>query len=173
MTPIRFITITLWMSILLTGVSCEDDVQTLPAGSSDAIELEEVPLDRLQPGPIRHEVLGEELVERISRLQETFEEVDGSSLEEWIDNFRRDLDPESEVLVWEDMAAAYTKYCDGRDLALTEKQDVYSLVLLRSMMPSERVLGRAQLKLLSSEQAVEVLSGYPGQSKPITVIREE
>jgi len=38
-------------------------------------------------------------------------------LDTWITNFKRDLDPDRELAVWESMAAAYDRYTAGKDLS--------------------------------------------------------
>ena len=52
---------------------------------------------KLKRGPIRHEELPLSLVARINYLRSTLHEVHPMSIEEWLDGFRRDLNPESEV----------------------------------------------------------------------------
>jgi hypothetical protein len=43
----------------------------------------------IKPNTIQHEQLSEVQLARTEKLQETFAEVDKSSLETWIDNFKR------------------------------------------------------------------------------------
>lgn len=99
-------------------------------------------------------------MERIRALQSVFADVDASSIEKWADGFKRDIDPERELEVWERIAAAYKAYCDGKNLSLDAKKDVHSLLLLRSMAPTDEVLNRIQLKELSKEQATAVLKTF-------------
>jgi hypothetical protein len=97
---------------------------------------------------------------RIRTLQATFVEVDGQAVDQWVDNFKRDADPDRELRVWERMAKAYRAYCDGKKLSLEAKKDVYRIVLLRSMASEQDVLERVKLKGLSRDDAIEVMKGY-------------
>ena len=47
--------------------------------------------NELQPGPIRRESLPAELVTRIKAVRRVFQEVDSTSLEKWLDGFKRDV----------------------------------------------------------------------------------
>lgn len=114
----------------------------------------------IQPGPIRRESLTPEQMERVRRLQAVFVEVDGQSVAQWVDGFKRDLDPDRELDIWETMAKAYTVYCSKRTLSPEAKKEVYKIVLLRSMAPEKDVLGHLELKVLTRNEAVEVMRGF-------------
>jgi len=58
----------------------------------------------LKPNEIQHEQLSEAQLRRIKKLHEIFAEVDGSSLDKWVDNFKRDANPNSEIAIWERVA---------------------------------------------------------------------
>jgi len=121
-------------------------------------QLQRVDPATLKPGPIRHEELNREQLERIAKLHRIFSEVDSSPLEKWIDNFKRDLEPDSELALWERMAEAYTGYCSKRNLSLDAKQDVYQVLLLRSTTPdAEKVLEYLNLKMLTPAEARDVM----------------
>ena len=75
---------------------------------------------------------------RVRKLQAVFVEVDGQPVEQWVDNFKRDLDPDHELDIWEMMAKAYTAYCSKRTLTPEAKKEVYKVVLLRSMASEKR-----------------------------------
>lgn len=61
----------------------------------------------IQRGRVIHDRLSEEMMARLRKLHEVFSEVDGTSFEQWVDDFKRDADPESNVVIWEHMARAY------------------------------------------------------------------
>lgn len=67
--------------------------------------IEMVPAASTTLGPIRHPELRPELVNRIRVLREALLDVYPHSLTFWIDGFRRDLIPESELRFWEKIAA--------------------------------------------------------------------
>jgi hypothetical protein len=114
----------------------------------------------IQPGPIQRDALSDDQMARIRSLQATFVEVDGQPVEQWVDNFKRDADPDKELLVWERMAKAYRGYCEGKKLSAAARKDVYRVVLLRSMASEKEVLERVKLAELSREDAVSVMKAY-------------
>ena len=73
------------------------------------ITLERVKVESKRIGPpvSRHESLPEDLVERIKGFHRTLAEVDDFPVEEVIENFRCDMCPESEVVIWEGIAQRY------------------------------------------------------------------
>jgi hypothetical protein len=79
-------------------------------------------LDETKPGPIRHAGLPPALVARIERLHLTFGEVYPQSMEEWLDGFQRDLNPEPEVVWWERLAHCYVEYSHSQELNPQQKQ---------------------------------------------------
>ena len=66
-------------------------------------------------GPVRHAELSPELVERIRKVATAMKEVLPDSLEGWVEDFRRDDQPEGEVIIWEKVA--------GKFLLLTNPSD--------------------------------------------------
>jgi hypothetical protein len=123
----------------------------------------------LQPGPVQHQRLTDVQVERIKTLQHTFREVDPTPLEKWVEDFKRDVDPEREIRIYEGMATAYGAYCAGRTLTLAAKKDVYQVVILRSGAPDVEVLPRLKLSTLSLDDAKDILKLYPMAPAPVTV----
>ncbi len=155
----------------LAGTSCDSSTPSDSAPATPTVEW--VDPNEVQAGPPIHESLPEELVARIASVHATFADVDGTPLDKWLADFQADLDPEGNVRIWEDMQIAYGKYCEGRDLPLATRKEVYRVVLFRSMAPASDVLERIELVNLTSSDAVEIMNGYPGAPKPIEVIRTE
>jgi len=73
---------------------------------------EPVPVDprNLRPGPIRHESLPPELLERAGAVHAVLGPYLGTTLEQFEINLMRDADPGSEVAVWCSIAAAWLAY---------------------------------------------------------------
>lgn len=126
----------------------------------------------IQQGPTLHDSLPDQILERIKIVHSIFADVDGTPLDKWIDDFKRDLDPEGNVKIWEEMAVAYSSFCNKRELPLETRKEVFKVVLLRSMMPDEDVLARVQLKLISVDEAKAIMAAYPGEATPIEVVRQ-
>jgi hypothetical protein len=151
----------LLLALCLASVSCD----RAPPGQktekdSGGGRVEWVDPKSIQPGPIRRETLSDEQMARIRTLQGTFVEVDGQTVEQWVNNFKRDADPDKELRVWERMAKAYRAYCDVRKLSPEAKKEVFRVVLLRSMASEQDVLERVKLKELTREEAIAVMKGY-------------
>lgn len=64
----------------------------------------------LRPGPIRHESLPPELLDRAGAVYGVLGPYLGTTLEQFEVNLMRDADPESEVVVWCSIAAAWLAY---------------------------------------------------------------
>ncbi|HEY4416828.1 MAG TPA: hypothetical protein VGO57_14145 [Verrucomicrobiae bacterium] len=107
---------------------------------------------------------------RIERLQKIFGDVDPSSLNQWVDDFKRDANPESEIHIWETMAYAYQTFTATNNLAFEGKKEVYQIVLLRSGAPEDEVLKHSKLKVLTEAQAKIIMGLYTAKPEPIKVI---
>jgi len=123
-------------------------------------------------GSVLHSELSEALLKRIRTLSDTFEIVDGISYEKSVDLYKRDLDPESNIVIYEEMARVYNKFCASRCSTQDERMDVYRLVLLRSMFSNEETLKRANLKAVSTSEAVKIVGLYKLKEQPIVVIQK-
>ncbi len=81
-----------------------------------------------------HDELPENLVERIKRFKEVFNEVCPRSLEEWIDGFREEMHPEREIAIWEKMAERFEQLCKKRRAGTeTERKQIFREVLEHSL----------------------------------------
>lgn len=73
-------------------------------------EPEYIDPSQIRPGPIQHESLPPELLERIRAVYEVVGPYLGSNLEQFEIGFMRDMNPESEVNVWCCITAAWMAY---------------------------------------------------------------
>lgn len=132
----------------------------------------EIDPSELQIGPIIHETLPPELLKRIKNISDTFEIVDGIGYCESVDLYKRDLNPEANIVIYEEMARVYKKFCKNRCTTQNERMDVYRLVLLRSMFPENEVLERVHLNVVNKSEAINILKNYKLKAEPITVIQK-
>jgi hypothetical protein len=65
---------------------------------------------KLRPGPIRHESLPPELLQRIKAVFGVIGPYTGMTLEQFEIGFMRDMHPESEVALWCRITAAWLAY---------------------------------------------------------------
>jgi hypothetical protein len=142
--------------------------QTSPAATP---RIERLKTEDIKPGPVLHDTLTPHQVERLRKLRAALAEVDDSSLEKWIDDFRHDANPDREIAVFEAIAQAYQAFCTSRPRTLAQKQDVFNLLLERSGTTDEDVLKHRKLKALTIDDAKEALSYYKKAATPIQVIQ--
>ena len=119
-----------------------------------------------------HKNLSPELLKRIKATTDVFEVIDGISYNEAVDLYKRDLDPESNLIIFEEMARVYKKICNSRCSTKAEKLDVYQILLLRSMFSSEETLSKLKTSVITRKQAEYIVSQYRLKAKPIDVIQK-
>lgn len=73
-------------------------------------ERKQVDPKQLRPGPIRHETLPPELLERVKAIYEVIGPYINMTLEQFEIGFMRDMHPESEVALWCSITAAWLAY---------------------------------------------------------------
>ena len=117
----------------------------------------------------RHKELPPALLKRIKATTDTFEIIDGISYESAVDLYKRDLHPEKNLVLWEEMVKGYKTFCVSRCKSPQERMDVYRLLLLRSMFNDEESLKKANLKVLNPSEAITVLKLYRLPPQPIEV----
>ena len=127
----------------------------------------------IQLSPYRHKELPPALLQRIRATTDTFEKIDGITYERAVDLYKRDLDPESNLVLWEEMARAYKEFCKNRCTSKAEQSDVYRSLLLRSMLSEDESIRRSKLLVLTTEEARRAMSLYRLPPKPLEVIRAE
>ena len=54
-------------------------------------------------------------------------------MQTWMDEFRRDANPESEVLWWERLTRCYLEYTEPKDLSPEQKQAVFRILFTLGM----------------------------------------
>jgi hypothetical protein len=82
----------------------------------------------VSPGPIRYTPLPHTILYRIARLHAALHDVMPLSLEELIDQFRREQNPEKELIMWEAIARVYTAYTDR--VQLNDDQRIRALRII-------------------------------------------
>ena len=127
----------------------------------------------IQYNQYMHASLPEKLLIRIKATTDIFESIDGVSYEKAIDLYKRDLDPESNLEIWEEMVRVYKLFCTDRCSEQEEKIDVYRTLLTRSMFNTEETLLRIELQSISKKEAKEIVSMYRLKAIPIPVYQSE
>lgn len=118
---------------------------------------EEVRLSDLKFGPIRHAVLPGDIIERIKAFKKILSDFDTVSLEQTIDNFKRDADPESELVIWERIASTYQLYVSHNPTTNSAiRKDIFAVLLSTSMGTEEF----ENIKRLSDQQIKQLVRCY-------------
>ncbi len=79
-------------------------------------------------------------IQRLEQVHAVLHEVDPTPLPKLLEDFTRDQNPEGEIVIWEQIAAAYAKFVAARERSLDARHEAYSLLLMRSGSPEEKVL---------------------------------
>src|SRR6266542_1107980 len=123
-------------------------------------------------GPLRHDSLTPQQVDRLRAIQAVLAEVDTNPLEKWIDDFRRDVNPDREISIYEAIAQAYQTFCASRPRTKAQKQDAYGLLIERSGTTDYNALRNYKLKALTPSEAYELLGYYTKSAEPIQVFEK-
>lgn len=85
-----------------------------------------IDIKKIKKSGIRHEQLPDGFIARVQEYKEILKEVETSSLEETITNFQRDLFPESELLLWENIAILYqAQIRENPNSSLERKKQIF------------------------------------------------
>ncbi len=123
-------------------------------------------------GPYQHSELSNDLQLRIQAITDVFEHVDGISYDQAVDLYRRDMNPEPNIVIYEEMARVFTAYCSKKCETFEEEKEVYRALLIISMFQPEDVIDQLQPKILDQVEVDILLQEYQLQPIPITVISE-
>jgi hypothetical protein len=113
-------------------------------------------LKDLKIAPIRHATLPRPVLVRIKILHYVLRDVGSSSLDSLIDNFRRDLHPLDELLIWERIAAAFLEADYEMGLTGEQRRDAFAVLLGASLglIDDERA---RQFEHITYEQVARLL----------------
>lgn len=128
--------------------------------SGEAGSTESVAIADLKPGPIQRDSLTDLQLERIEKIRISLSEVDTQSKEQWIENFKRDVNPDKELDVWERIVKAYIAFRNSKELNDEAKEESFKVLLLRSMLTPDDVLSQIKLNQLSESDARILMQGY-------------
>ena len=125
--------------------------------SADSQKVQWVDPATLKPGPIRHERLSDEQMQRIAAVQKVFAEVDSNPLEKWVEDFKRDMNPDREIAIWETMAAAYSKVNSPKTFSLPQRKELFGVMLTGSGASEDETIKHLKPKVLSEAEARSAL----------------
>lgn len=91
------------------------------------------PIESIKPGPIRHKNLNPLYINSIRLIRASLSDVYPKSMEFWLDGFKRDLNPEREIAIWERIATVYIEYSNFQELSTEQKHVAFSVIVQLSM----------------------------------------
>lgn len=128
----------------------------------------------LQPGPAKTIELTELQKSQIKEIHEALSEVDPSAYEQKLEDFSRDSHVDREIAIWLEIARCYQLFEeDYPEAKLPQKGEAYSLLLYRSLMPTDEVLREQKLAHFSEGEARKILDAFQMSATPITVVETE
>jgi hypothetical protein len=158
-----------WMRIQLFSII----ISFALAGCSQSRNSEtsaEIAIKDLNLNTPVHGSLTDQQLKEIKRIHHAFAEVSSSSLEEFIDGFKRDQNPGREIAVWLAMADAYERFTLNKHVEEHDKkQEAYDVILLRSMMTEEEVMKKINFTYLSGDEVHEIFSYCIALPQAVTV----
>lgn len=153
------------IAFLATALSsCKEKKTADPVDETIAIE-------DLTLGPIVHETLSDEQLEKINLIQEAFNEVYPIPLDETLENFKRDQNPDNEIEIWMNMARSYQLFASKNTGVekLDARTEAFELILMRSMMSEEEAIDATKPTFLMEDEIQEILTSYSLEAKPIKI----
>jgi hypothetical protein len=86
-----------------------------------------------QQGPIRHARLSSDLIKRIQVYKTILGDADPASIDDAIDGFRRDLNPDKEIEIWEHMTRVFQNFTTHHAITdLGHRREVFYALLVIS-----------------------------------------
>jgi hypothetical protein len=83
-------------------------------------------------GPLQHESLSPDQLQRVAGLRDVLVEAYPMTLDGWVDGFMRDADPESEIQLIEACAVIYQRLAAQVSLSPPEKKRLYAVLCVIS-----------------------------------------
>jgi hypothetical protein len=162
------------LAVISVAFACEPAGQSHDKALPQVVETPEghsttVDVMELKQGPHRRSNLSAEQVDRVNRFREILSEVDQLSLEEHLDNLRRDINPDEEIEVWEHIAAAYRSYTISKSLDDDAKMYVLHVLLSRSGQSNAEVIRSLQANGTLRPEAHDILEHYEWDPVRLTV----
>ena len=122
-------------------------------------DIRMIKISDIDKGPIRHPVLPESFIKRVKAYWQVLTEVEPSILQDAIHDFKYDLNPEKELIIWERIASTYQSYLSHNPTTdLATKKDVFAVLLGASMGTEEW----DNIKHLTEDQINHLVLNYKG-----------
>lgn len=108
--------------------------QKLSESIKQGLRMKRIREFEFQFGLAKHDELPQEFVDRVKKYKTILKDVEKSTVEEALDNFKRDMYPHTELIVWECIARHYQKITKANpDLTPKEKKDLFTEALIHTL----------------------------------------
>lgn len=139
---------------------------SIPEDSQEPIRIA---YNKIKRAPVGTSSLSSDQADRIKIVAMLLSKIFPSKVEEWLEGFTRDSNPERELCVWEHITKAYLTI-EEIDIASDDlKNEAFSLLLHRSAAPTTEVLAEAALKHMNKKSAKRLLQAYELKPKPLVI----
>jgi hypothetical protein len=128
----------------------------------------------LSVGPIRHEKLSDELLQRVRLIRASLLSVYPRTMEFWLDGFRRDSHPSTEVQWWEHLSAALHEFLAMHDdsLSAVERRAAFDYLLHLGLPLAERDTSGRNAHL-TQEMTEQLAAMYAAKLPPYEIVERE
>jgi len=108
-------------------------------------------------GEFKHERFTGERRRLMKYFSRVFASVYPRTRQEWEDEFRKDQNPDKEIAIWTVIADVFEYFTKGRSFPFKTKMDYFRIIVSWSINGLDAALQVINLKMLSMEQAQEVI----------------
>lgn len=110
-------------------------LRTVVAKANALKNTHEINIEDIYPSPPRHATLPQHLMARVISIHAMTEDVLSMSFQETVDSFRSDYTPESEIRIWERIAACFYIATTGQKFSEAKRKDIFAVLLAASLGP--------------------------------------
>lgn len=143
-------------------------------------KLTDIPIDDIQTGIVKHDTLSEELILRIRNFKEKLGEVEPSTIESAIDNFKEDTHPENEVAMWESMAEVFELATKRKEFSFEKRREIFKMLLIASSreihnsdIEKPELVDYKEAQIIEAHLVHSLKQNLGKDRNPITVRRHE
>lgn len=109
---------------------------------------------------------------RVKALKAILDDVYPKSIEDWMQGFEFDGNPERELILWECMALTYRNFTDSRTLSPEAKEEVLQVTLQCSLGRTEEHLLKGRRKFLQKVEILGLVDCYRAAAEAIFTINQ-
>jgi hypothetical protein len=113
----------------------------------------------------RHPPFDEKVRDLLREFAEALADVYPTTVEQWEDGFRRDMNPEKEIGIWVNIVSCYRHFTEVKVSDPAKKNDIFQLILACVNNGPERALATVTLKSLSRKRAAQIVAEIASRGK--------